>query len=59
LVVSEEGSIMQKPYEAGFYASLCVNSPYREFLKRHTQEVLETLPIDGQILYPFMSSSFI
>jgi hypothetical protein len=35
------------PFEAGFYRRLCVNSPYRDFLKAHTQEVLETLPTDG------------
>ncbi|GAB4127525.1 MAG: hypothetical protein OHK0050_40810 [Roseiflexaceae bacterium] len=35
------------PFEAGFYRRLCVNSPYREFLKAHTQEVLETFPTDG------------
>ncbi|NWG22717.1 MAG: beta-galactosidase trimerization domain-containing protein [Chloroflexi bacterium] len=35
------------PFEAGFYRRLCVNSPYRDFLKAHTREVLETLPVDG------------
>jgi hypothetical protein len=35
------------PFEAGFYQQLCVNSPYREFLKDHTAEVLETFPTDG------------
>ena len=35
------------PLEAGFYRYLCVNSPYRDFIKAHTQEVLETLPVDG------------
>ncbi len=35
------------PFEAGFYQQLCVNSPYREFLKNHTAEVLETFPTDG------------
>jgi len=35
------------PFEAGFYRRLCVNSPYRDFLKAHTQEVLESLPTDG------------
>lgn len=34
-------------FQAGFYRRLCVNSPYRDFLKAHTQEVLETLPTDG------------
>jgi putative glycosyl hydrolase-like family 6 (GHL6) protein/glycosyl hydrolase family 42 (putative beta-galactosidase) len=35
------------PFEAGFYRQLCVNSPYREFLKDHTAEVLGTFPTDG------------
>ena len=35
------------PYEAGFYRRLCVNSPYRDFLKAHTAEVLETFSTDG------------
>ena len=35
------------PFEAGFYQTLCVNTPYREFLKRHTAEILETFPTDG------------
>jgi hypothetical protein len=34
-------------FQAGFYRRLCVNSPYRDFLKAHTREVLETLPTDG------------
>lgn len=35
------------PYEAGFYRDLCINSPYVEFIKAHTRELLETLPVDG------------
>jgi len=35
------------PFEAGFYQELCVNSPYRGFLKEHTAEVLDTFPTDG------------
>ncbi len=36
------------PFEAGFYREMCVNSPYVfDFLRPHTQEVLETLPTDG------------
>jgi hypothetical protein len=36
------------PFEAGFYREMCVNSPYvEEFLRPHTQEVLESLPTDG------------
>ncbi len=35
------------PLEAGFYRALCVNSPYRAFLKAQTREVLESVPVDG------------
>ncbi len=47
--VTPEGAIVgQKPYEAGFYARLCVNSPYVDFLKAHVTEMFETLPaVDG------------
>ncbi len=34
-------------FEAGFYRRLCVNSPYRAFLKEHVDELLTTLPVDG------------
>lgn len=51
LAVTGDGGISyayeQSPYTAGFYANLCVNTPYREFLKAHTREVLEMLPTDG------------
>ena len=40
------GSV-NEPFQAGFWRYLCVNSPYRDFLKAHVQEVLETLPVDG------------
>ncbi|WP_261301657.1 alpha-L-fucosidase [Paenibacillus andongensis] len=63
LSVNEDGSIIgspedivQKPFEPGFYHTLCVNSPYRDFLKAHTKEVLETFhPVDGlffDIVFP-------
>ena len=35
------------PYEPGFFRNLCVNSPYRDMLKAHVQEMLESLPVDG------------
>ncbi len=48
LVMNDQGCLIgTKPYEAGFYRSLCVNSPYIDFLKAHVKEVLETLPVDG------------
>jgi hypothetical protein len=34
-------------FDDGFYRRLCVNSPYRDFLKAHTREVLELFPVDG------------
>ena len=48
------------PYEAGFYRRLMVNSPYLDFLKAQTREVLETLPTDGiffDIVKPLDDSS--
>lgn len=48
LAVTEDGAVSgQKPYEPGFYGNMCVNTPYRDFLKAHTRELLETLPMDG------------
>jgi Hypothetical glycosyl hydrolase 6/Beta-galactosidase trimerisation domain len=35
------------PFEAGFYQTLCLNTPYRAFLKELTAEVLDTFPTDG------------
>lgn len=47
-VVRPDGSFEGTPlYEAGFYRFLCVNTPYRDFLKAQTQEVLESFPVDG------------
>lgn len=34
-------------FEAGFYKNLCVNTPYRDFLKQHLLEVMEQIPADG------------
>ena len=42
------------PFEAGFYQTLCVNTPYREFLKEHTAEVLGPFRPMGC----FLTSSF-
>ncbi len=48
LVLDADGRVAgTPPFEAGFYRSLCVNSPYLDFLKEQTREVLETLPVDG------------
>ncbi len=48
LVVDEYG----KPrahglYEPGFYQRICLNTPYVDFLKAFTQDVLDHLPVDG------------
>lgn len=32
-----------KLYEPGFYRFLCLNSPYRKFLKEHVKDIFETL----------------
>jgi len=46
----------QSLHEPGFYQILCLNSPYREFLKEHTRELLEMFkPVDGfffDIVFP-------
>jgi hypothetical protein len=48
LVLDERGCPTgTKLYEPGFYRDLCVNSPYRDFLKAHVKEILQTLPTDG------------
>ena len=48
LCVDENGVLGgQKPYEAGFYGFLCVNTQYRDFLKAHTEEILKSMPVDG------------
>ncbi|MCM3712979.1 alpha-L-fucosidase [Alkalihalobacillus oceani] len=52
LVLDENGKPYSQPfhntlYEPGFYRSLCVNSPYRQFLLKHTEEVLRYFPVDG------------
>ncbi len=49
LQVSADGcAVGQKPYEPGFYARLCVNSPYVDFLKAHVTELFDLMPaVDG------------
>ncbi|MBP8128103.1 MAG: beta-galactosidase trimerization domain-containing protein [Candidatus Hydrogenedentes bacterium] len=48
LIQSADGRIAgTPPYEPGFYRRLCLNSPYVDFLKAVTREVLETFPADG------------
>ena len=56
LVVDENGCFTgTKPYEAGFYRQMCLNSPYVDFLEKQTLEVCNTLPTDGifyDIVFP-------
>ena len=49
LQVAADGSIQgQKPYEAGFYAKLCLNTPYVELLTAHVDDMFALLPaVDG------------
>ena len=49
LQVAADGSIQgQKPYQAGFYAKLCLNTPYVDFLKAHVDDMFACLPaVDG------------
>ena len=47
-VVTPDGQLMgTPPYEPGFYRHLCYNTPYRDFLRAHVRELLESLPLDG------------
>ncbi len=47
-ILSPEGELYEtKPFEAGFYRYLCLNTPYTEYVKKITGEVLDTLPVDG------------
>ncbi len=49
LQVAADGSIQgQKPYEAGFYAKLCLNTPYVDLLTAHVDDMFALLPaVDG------------
>lgn len=47
-VVGPDGTLTgTPPYEAGFYGTLCLNTPYVAWLQSLTQEVMDTLPVDG------------
>ncbi len=49
LQVTADGSIQgQQPYEAGFYAKLCLNTPYVDLLTAHVNDMFALLPaVDG------------
>lgn len=57
LVNDERGNpVGTPPLEAGFYRLLCLNSPYVDFLKALTGEILDLLPVDGfwfDIVWPY------
>lgn len=49
------------PFEPGFYTRLAVNSPYIDYLKAQTGEVMDMMPVDGfffDIVQPLDDSSF-
>jgi hypothetical protein len=35
------------PLKASFHDSLCLNTPYVDFLKSHVLEILDSMPVDG------------
>lgn len=51
LCIDENGAISdyenKSYFEAGFYKNLCVNTPYRDFLKAHLQEMMSNISADG------------
>lgn len=50
LRVDADGKPTAGPYEATFRRSLCINSPYRDFLKDHLEDVLTNFNADGVFL---------
>ena len=51
LCLNADGSAQQeRPGEPGFYRYLCVNTPYRDFIKAHLEELFELVPVDGLFL---------
>ena len=51
LMRDKDGKPIGNPiYEPGFYRRLCVNSPYRDFLKESISEMFEKVPVDGLFL---------
>lgn len=43
----KQGHPQDGPYDAGFYRSLCVNTPYTEFIRELIAELLELFDVDG------------
>jgi hypothetical protein len=61
LHVDADGRIAgTKPYDAGFYRRLLVNSPYMDFLKASVKDLFDCVPVDGlffDIVQPLDDSS--
>ncbi len=47
LVRDPKGKVNMSAYEPGFYNTLCLNSPYQDYLKELVCEIAEMLPTDG------------
>lgn len=48
LLSDENGCVFEtKPFEAGFYRWLNVQSPYAKFLREHVRELFDLFPVDG------------
>ncbi len=43
----ERGGTNTNYYEPGFYTTLCVNTPYIDFLKAHVKDIFDCVPVDG------------
>ena len=52
ICLNADGSMMgYNIYEPGFYHTLCINTPYRDFLKKHITDIFESVKIvDGLFL---------
>ncbi len=51
LCVNPDGSVQQERQgEPGFYRYLCVNTPYRDFVKALLEEMFGLVPVDGLFL---------
>lgn len=40
----QSGEILRPMFDVGFYRYLCVNSPYRDWIKAHTQDIIDNFP---------------
>ncbi|GLO60643.1 hypothetical protein MACH09_11510 [Vibrio sp. MACH09] len=49
-VIGEQGEMTEGLYEPTFRRALCVNTPYRAWLKEHIVELFETFPVTGLFL---------